>query len=597
MIPPQSMLTIKNGVGWFAAICFCVFMVSACAPPGPQALLKGKDLIDKGRHADAIEVLKKATVLLSTNAQAFNYLGLAYHHAGQTGEAEKAYQRALVLDPDLSEARFNLGCLFLEEAKPDRAKAEFTAYTLRRGNAPEGFIKLGTVQLRLREVAAAEKSFLDALRFSPEDPEALTGLGLARLQRGKASEAAQSFQAALVKHPSYGPALVNLAALEHQYFRNRSAAIEHYKQYLALKPLPENAGTIEGVVRQLEQEGAPRPSPSTSGQETNRTSGRQIIAERKTSVVSTAESNAIHLTPAQVEPAKPNTSSLAKAADMKPVATKVEQATGVPVQGVESQPKSAPAEIVHLPAEPVFQPVRDVAATRAAQAQTPIPTNTGPISKPGGAEKKSLLQKMFGGEAKSRPAPASVPTGGYSEETKAVPASPQVWPRYSYKAPVRQSVGNQAEAERALAQGLQAHQAQKLPEAILAYQKSTQLDPSFYKGYYNLGVAAADSGNLEMALGAYEAALAIKPESLDARYNFALLLKKGNYLLDAANEFEKVLVNNASESRAHLALGNLYAQQLHQPAKAREHYLLVLDKDPRNPQASLIRDWLAENRK
>jgi hypothetical protein len=44
-----------------------------------------------------------------------------------------------------------------------------------------------------------------------------------------------------------------------------------------------------------------------------------------------------------------------------------------------------------------------------------------------------------------------------------------------------------------------------------------------------------------------------------------------------------------------LALGNLYAQQFHQLAKARQHYLKVLERDPHNPQAGTIRFWLAAN--
>ena len=46
---------------------------------------------------------------------------------------------------------------------------------------------------------------------------------------------------------------------------------------------------------------------------------------------------------------------------------------------------------------------------------------------------------------------------------------------------------------------------------------------------------------------------------------------------------------------AHLALANLYAQQLRQPAKAREHYLKVVETDPHNPQASAIHYWLVAN--
>ena len=158
--------------------------------------------------------------------------------AGELAEAERAYQRALALNHDLSEVRFNLGCLWLAQNKLEAAKAEFTACTLRQPNAVEGFLKLGAVQLRTREPSAAEKSFNDALRLSPQNPEALNGLGLARLQRGRASEAAQCFDSALKQQPDYRPALLNLAIVSQQYLKDRQFALEKYREYLALKPPP-----------------------------------------------------------------------------------------------------------------------------------------------------------------------------------------------------------------------------------------------------------------------------------------------------------------------------------------------------------------------
>jgi len=167
--------------------------------------------------------------------------------------------------------------------------------------------------------------------------------------------------------------------------------------------------------------------------------------------------------------------------------------------------------------------------------------------------------------------------------------------RYAYRSSAKPARGNRQEAERSFRQGLQAQQAQRLPEAIQAYLRATQADPAYYDAYYNLGVAATQSGDLPLALRSYETALAVRPESLDARYNFALLLKRANYPLDAAAELEKILAHYPNESRANLALANLYDQQLNQPAKAREHYLKVLETDPHNPQAAQIRYWLTEN--
>src|SRR6266446_9762262 len=150
MLPPSSMRTMKNrrvhspGPGSssklfnpfnsfnplnrFLFFLTLVWFVAGCTPAGPRALLQGKRLLERGKYSPAVAKLTTATVLLATNAQAWNYLGLAYHHAGQAAEAQKAYQRALALNHDLTEAHYNLGCLLLEQNKADAAKTEFTAY-------------------------------------------------------------------------------------------------------------------------------------------------------------------------------------------------------------------------------------------------------------------------------------------------------------------------------------------------------------------------------------------------------------------------------------------------------------------------------------
>ena len=242
--------------------------ISGCSPSGPHALLKGKKFLDRGDYAGAVAQLKIATSLLATNAQAWNYLGLAYHHAGQPADAVVAYQRALALDRDLVEAHYNLGCLWLEQNKPDAARTEFTAYTLRRSNAPEGWLKLGLAQLRVHELAAAEKSFNTALYLNPNNAEALNGLGLAQIQRDRPREAAQYFSAAVKAHPDYAPAILNLATVAQEYLRDNKLALQYYRAYLALTPRPANWNEVECHCRQ----------PGTAG---NSRRGKSAAAIRK----------------------------------------------------------------------------------------------------------------------------------------------------------------------------------------------------------------------------------------------------------------------------------------------------------------------------
>lgn len=144
-------------------------------------------------------------------------------------------------------------------------------------------------------------------------------------------------------------------------------------------------------------------------------------------------------------------------------------------------------------------------------------------------------------------------------------------------------------------QGVKEQKAKRIPQAIAEYQKATKVDRAYFEAYYNLGLALYENGAWQQSLGVYEYALVLKPDSVDARYNFALSLKKAGYARDSADELLKVLQNNPNEARAHLSLANLFAQQLNQPQLAREHYLKVLNTDPRHPQAAEIRSWLATN--
>jgi tetratricopeptide (TPR) repeat protein len=508
----------------------------------------------------------------------------------------------------LSEARFNLGCLWLTQNKPEAAKAEFTAYTLHWPKAPEGYLKLGAAQLRTREPSAAEKSFNEALRLSPQNAEALNGLGLARLARGQTGEAAQYFQSALKQQPGYRPALLNLAIVAHQYLRDRPLALQKYREYLALKPPPANADALAATVRQLEQELNPP--------------------------VRRAVTNATPLASPATPPAKPVATNVARVAS----APKPEPASNAPKAAPTHLPKPIPTnvakpapvvatpaatnvEVVKLAAEPVLKQGQEVAVAPAPKQAPPVqPLVPAASAGASAAEPKAAKRGFFESinplnlfRSREKPPMRPTPLGPAPSAAAREPAKPSTAAaepvaagaaapvptgppgRYAYQPPARPVTGDRAAAERLFAQGVQAYQAHRLAEAIQAYRSAVKLDPSLFEAHYNLGLAAAEAGNLPLALTAYEAALALRPGSVDARYNFALVLKQTNHPVDAADELERIVTSYPNETRAHLALGNLYAQQLDQPGKARQHYLKVLEIEPRHPQASAIHFWLAAN--
>jgi tetratricopeptide (TPR) repeat protein len=316
---------------------------------------------------------------------------------------------------------------------------------------------------------------------------------------------------------------------------------------------------------------------------------------------------------------------------------------------VKSQ-SEPPLEVVKLATEPELKPGQDVrilapqlsapppaappaAAPPPPQATPPVAVEppapqplaqTPPKPKP---EKKSFLQtinpanwvgsinplNLFGRKTRpapkaqassARPAPAPAkspvvrlpPAAAPTIQTQAPPRpKPPSFARYQYHPVVKPAAGNRAEAARLFAEGVEAHKGGRASEALAAYQKAVVADPSYFDAHYNLGAVAYETADWPQALSAYEQALIIEPADVNARYNFALALQKANHPLDAVNELEAILAAHAEDTTAHLALANLQAYALAQPAKAREHYVKVLQTQPAHPQANAIRAWLLAN--
>lgn len=607
-----------------------LLLLAGCTPPGPRALLAGKRLLEEGRYEEAVERLQTATTLMVTNADAWNYLGVACQSANQPAAAVNAYQRALLLNHDLTEAHYNLGCLWTEQGRWDFAKSEFTAVTLTRPSYVDGWLKLGSAQLhtartdpRSGDLAAAEKSFTEALHLSPHSADAYNGLGLAQMQHNHPREAAQYFNGALTLQTNYAPALLNLAVLDQTYYNNKSQALERYRAFLALAPNDPNVPAVQNAVRILDQEIAASTRPPVATAPTASTpnieSAKPVVSEPPpethtapvskpepqtnfarttpppappiTEVVHATPEPEIHSTPAatvQPQPAMtvaqsnppavvaPAASAPAAAAESTPAAQQKKRGFFErinPLNLFRSKPKST-TEPTPLPADHDSTPHTMAAATSAPP--TVASTSTTPASAP-------VAAAHTPGEPESAPS-----------------ANPEI-PRYAYHTITPPAAGDRQAAEGAFTAGTLAQKSNHLAMAIADYRRATQTDPTYFEAYYNLGLACGASGDLPGALVAYETALAIKPASVSeryvesARYNFALALTRANYPLDAANELEKNLAANPGDAASHLALANLCAQQLGQPARARQHYLRVLQLDPHNRQAANIRDWLAAN--
>jgi tetratricopeptide (TPR) repeat protein len=547
-----------------------VLILSGCTPAGPRALLKGRKYLDHGDYAAAAAQFKTATTLLATNAAAWNYYGVALHRAGQPDEAVNAYKRALELDRDLLEARLNLGTLLLEQNRADEAKTEFTAFTLRRPNDAAGWLKLGTAQLKLNEIVPAERCFSTVLALKNSEAEAYNGLGLARIQRGKPRDAAQFFAAAVQAKPDYAAAILNLATVSQEYLHDNKTAMENYRSYLALSPKPANYDDVSTLANSLEQ--SLTPAPVAVAPKPNPPVAVVLTEPKPVTKVSPA---------ASTRPPTPNhpTTMVASAGTHNNYSQTPRSTSNANVTAVQVAPET---KIVTTPV-----------ATRAAPEpvlETSVPE---PPAKPG------FWHRVFSSPKPEVQSEAITPLPGNTvkpaKPVVIIPPAPVEFARYNYISPRRPQAGDRRAATGAFTQARLAEQNDNWDAALAAYRQAADLDPAWFEAQYNAGVIAHRLRNYSAALANYETALALQPDSVDARYNFALALKASGYVPDAADELKKILAANPAEVRAHLALANLCAQSLHDPAQARRHYQKVLELDPQNAQAADIRFWLAAN--
>jgi len=586
----RAQLAVSVGLALFLA---------GCGAPGPTALLDGEELIKEGKFKEAIEKLQKATKHLPRNAQAWNHLGLAHHGAGQAEQAQRYYREALRLDVNLASARYNLGALSLEQNDLGAAIEHLTSYTAFQPQVADGWIKLGNAQTRARRLDQAERCYKNALDLRPRDPEALNGLGNVAFHRRRTQEAVSLFTSALGENAKYAPAVFNIAVV-HQSQNNRQQALDELKQYAALAPTAPNIDVVHGAIEQLESELHPS-QPVVAGIALPKTN--TVPSPQTTRPIQTSAPPAVVTVPRTNPPSvAPTPRSTPRAAPTNPPA--VVSRPAAPTNRTE---KPADVPVTQLEEDFVVKPPQDVTTARQTpqtNAQRPAPTvTTTPdvTTNETREEKRGLLARLnpFSGRPKTSETNAAAPEVRTAPVTNvaSLPAPPPVpsFPRYRYTSPQLPRAGNRRDAERHFARGIAAQKSHQYNQALSYYQQAVDADPAYFDAYYNLGLAAYDLGRWKQSLSSYEVALALKPESIDTRYNFALALKQAGYPLDSVEEFKQILKGNPSETRAHLSLANLYAQQLNQSRLARQHYQKVLEIDPNHPKGAEIRYWLAAN--
>jgi Tfp pilus assembly protein PilF/peroxiredoxin len=178
--------------------------------PERNYLSYGRALLDQGLEGPALVAFERAAQG-NPSASTLYLLGTLLVKSGEPAKARAAFERALALKPDLSEASNDLGALIAREGDLPAAIERFRAALAAAPDYPDALNNLGYALLLSGRPDEARELYEKALKLQPGFPEALNNLGLILGREGQMESAERHFRDALAGRTDYGEAANNLA--------------------------------------------------------------------------------------------------------------------------------------------------------------------------------------------------------------------------------------------------------------------------------------------------------------------------------------------------------------------------------------------------
>ncbi|PRC93053.1 tetratricopeptide repeat protein [Solimicrobium silvestre] len=211
-----------------------------------------------GNPLEAISLISAAintvtTALNANHASAFCNLGTAFQDCGQTEQALKNYQQAILLKPDYSIAHNNLGNTFKNCGKLEAAIHSYENALHYHPNYPDAYYNCGTTYQLQQQYTKALNCFERAIQLKTNYPAAYFARGVAFQSLYDYESALVSYDQAITLQPDYSEAYLNrgITLNKLQQFQaaldNFELAIHYQKNYA--KAHHYRANTLRQLMR------------------------------------------------------------------------------------------------------------------------------------------------------------------------------------------------------------------------------------------------------------------------------------------------------------------------------------------------------------
>lgn len=179
-------------------------LAEVVAQQAPAALKQGKEKLDSGNLAGAIEEFRRATALNSALPEAWQFYGTALLTKGELSTASEALQKAVSLRPGYFEALYNLGLAHARQGDMDSAIRNFRLALEQQETSAECHDSLAIALATKKDYASAIREFRRAIELKPDWGLAHFHLGSALRLAGDSDGATLAFIQAQRLDPGLG---------------------------------------------------------------------------------------------------------------------------------------------------------------------------------------------------------------------------------------------------------------------------------------------------------------------------------------------------------------------------------------------------------
>lgn len=225
---------------------------NGASPPDEHYRVKF-NVPENGRNSIYMKNLNKRQTL----GCFFNNLGNVYSEIGDVDTAMLALERAVQINPSLSESQANLGNIYLQKNRVNDAILRYkSALDLNPGD-PKTHNNLGNAYMAADELNAAATSYRQAIQLDPNFVDAYRNMGLLLTRQERYSQALSYLNQALTLNAGDAEVYSQIGEL---YYRMKEYGngLEQFRKAVALQPDSAEAhyglGICYGGLKQTAQE-------------------------------------------------------------------------------------------------------------------------------------------------------------------------------------------------------------------------------------------------------------------------------------------------------------------------------------------------------